>query len=615
MSLSGTLTAGGTLSGGMSRSGSVSGGVSAGQPRILVDGVLKGDGAGNISAAVSGHDYASPIIDEAEGGVAHFTDGAAGPVDDLTIDIDPVQDLHGYANPWPAGGGKNLVKIDTANENSKQNCSYTITDSGVTVTASNTYARVGFVYTVTANQAYTVSFKGSATGNYNRLIVCDSVSWSPLNSDHAYTFSLNSTNTAYSRTITPTTTTLFIGCYVTTNASSGTMTITDFQFELGSSATSYAPYSNICPISGWTGANVTRTGKNLYNKTLYPFERYSQYNPNVTRTQPIYLKAGTYTFSCSTGFMNCYVDAFKTYSDASSATNRLEQRTFVDGSSTTVTYSSDVYVRFQQNGTSGTEEDYEKVGNAWQAEIGSTKTAHENGVGSTTSISWNTEAGTVYKGQLDVTTRLLTVTHGIYTFSGNESWTLQSGGYSETKYYSTQYLLQSTAKLPADNSKSVPIMTSIGSFNYSYNQLHAHTDAMCIAADGRIGIEGGLYNSGGDTLKDVQLVYELATHLTYQLTPTEVAPLTALLGENNIWADTGDTKVRFFADTKLYIQQLTQPTEDDMVANANIASGKYFMVGNNLYYSTASIANGAKIIVGTNCNQVTLAAALNAINS
>jgi hypothetical protein len=33
--------------------------------------------------------------------------------------------------------------------------------------------------------------------------------------------------------------------------------------------TTFAPYSNICPISGWTGANVVRTGKNLfkYNKT------------------------------------------------------------------------------------------------------------------------------------------------------------------------------------------------------------------------------------------------------------------------------------------------------------------------------------------------------------
>ena len=51
-----------------------------------------------------------------------------------------------------------------------------------------------------------------------------------------------------------------------------------------------------------------------------------------------------------------------------------------------------------------------------------------------------------------------------------------------------------------------------------------------------------------------------------------------------------------------------------MVANQNIASGKYFMVGTNLYYSTASIANGDAIVVGTNCSALTLADALNALN-
>ena len=31
------------------------------------------------------------------------------PIKELEINIDPVQDLHGYDYPWPAGGGKNLV--------------------------------------------------------------------------------------------------------------------------------------------------------------------------------------------------------------------------------------------------------------------------------------------------------------------------------------------------------------------------------------------------------------------------------------------------------------------------------------------------------------------------
>ena len=43
-------------------------------------------------------------------------------------------------------------------------------------------------------------------------------------------------------------------------------------------------------------------------------------------------------------------------------------------------------------------------------------------------------------------------------------------------------------------------------------------------------------------MSGVQLAYKLATPQTYQLTPTEV---TALLGDNTIWADTGDVTVTY----------------------------------------------------------------------
>ena len=46
------------------------------------------------------------IMTSASGSVASFPDGAADlPVQSLKVAINPVQDLHGYASPWPAGGG------------------------------------------------------------------------------------------------------------------------------------------------------------------------------------------------------------------------------------------------------------------------------------------------------------------------------------------------------------------------------------------------------------------------------------------------------------------------------------------------------------------------------
>lgn len=110
----------------------------------------------------------------------------------------------------------------------------------------------------------------------------------------------------------------------------------------------------------------------------------------------------------------------------------------------------------------------------------------------------------------------------------------------------------------------------------------------------------------------IDVVYPLATPLTIQLTPNQV---NSLYGQNNIWADSGDTEVVYRADTKLFIEKLTAPDSADMIADANITSGQYFMVGNSLYKATANIANGGQIIVGTNCIRKSLSEALNEINA
>jgi len=57
------------------------------------------------------------------------------------------------------------------------------------------------------------------------------------------------------------------------------------------------------------------------------------------------------------------------------------------------------------------------------------------------------------------------------------------------------------------------------------------------------------------------------------------------------------------------------PDSADMIADANITSGQYFMVGNSLYKATANIANGSAIVVGTNCTRKSLSEALNEINA
>lgn len=109
-----------------------------------------------------------------------------------------------------------------------------------------------------------------------------------------------------------------------------------------------------------------------------------------------------------------------------------------------------------------------------------------------------------------------------------------------------------------------------------------------------------------------QLCYELAEPIEIQLSANQI---NSLYGVNNIWSDSGDTEAEYRANTKLYIERLTQPEEDDMIADSAITSGKFFMVGNSLYRALANIASGATITVGTNAQRVSLSDALNLVNA
>ena len=58
------------------------------------------------------------------------------------------------------------------------------------------------------------------------------------------------------------------------------------------------------------------------------------------------------------------------------------------------------------------------------------------------------------------------------------------------------------------------------------------------------------YTPGATPTMGAQVVYKLATPLTYQLSPQEVE---TLKGQNHVWSDAGDVDLTYVADTKLYI--------------------------------------------------------------
>lgn len=183
-----------------------------------------------------------PVRKTASGDIASFSDGTGDPFLEVKANINPVQDLHGYDYPWVGGAGKN--KYNKTNYLH----AYITSDNTIQALSAGTliYAKCS------SNTTYTVSKMAGA-----RFIVAYCTDVPALS---VIVRGIITDNTATSITVTTDAQANYIVAFVR-NEQYDSMSEQDMldsvQIELGSSATSYAPYSNICPISGHTEANVT----------------------------------------------------------------------------------------------------------------------------------------------------------------------------------------------------------------------------------------------------------------------------------------------------------------------------------------------------------------------
>ena len=159
------------------------------------------------------------------GVLIHITDALAKAALSVLASIEPIQDLHGYANPWPGGGGKNLV------------------DPSKKVTASATTGKWyndGTGFLLHSGQAYALSANVSTDATY-----------------FVYIYAIGGTQLAYGKWTATYTPSADVYVYFQYYESGGAhLADAELQLELGSTATSFAPYANICPISGLTGLSV-----------------------------------------------------------------------------------------------------------------------------------------------------------------------------------------------------------------------------------------------------------------------------------------------------------------------------------------------------------------------
>ncbi len=143
--------------------------------------------------------------------------------------------------------------------------------------------------------------------------------------------------------------------------------------------------------------------------------------------------------------------------------------------------------------------------------------------GTTYPISWQTEAGTVYGGTVDLVSGVLTVTRAIIDM-GTLEW-----AYSSTYGF---YANVTVSDYPAPKAGTHPISDAYKSATWQDDM------SIFLIYSDRIGVHDSRYTDTDTFTQAVNgfhAVYELATPTTYQLTPQEIQ---TLVGQNNLWSDT-----------------------------------------------------------------------------
>ena len=484
------------------------------------------------------------IIKSVSGDIVFFDDGLDKPVIDVKIDIEPIQDLHGYDYPWPAGGRKNLIPDGTNTENGFVENKYLKPDG---TTASSENYGISEYFPVKADTVY--GFKKYIGYTINIPSICFYDSEKNYLSGESY-------NNRTDFTITSPATAAFARTSIHKSYSSSLLFMEGNDYP-----ESWEPYENICPIGGWTECHVTRTGKNVSKPVAFVTQGLTikpsaseyitqtqtgfSYTDDASNSRGIsvligYFKAGeTFTFSAVSSdnlYRILYTTEYPT--DDTLSTNVAQIGDNVGHWTYTAENDGYYWAAFYTSGhTFPVTIDY------FQGEYGSTATIYEPYTEAKISITFPTEAGTVYGGTLDMTTGVLTVTHEFIELDGSEDegWGKYTSSnpyfywnFAELGYTISNTCISNIYKRSAVNGNTTNIGFNVADSSGGYARIYIRPKEY--------------ENMTTDQFRamlsaqHLQICYQLATPVTYQLTPIEIV---TLLGQNIIFADAGNVTIEY----------------------------------------------------------------------
>ncbi len=239
--------------------------------------VPSGGSTDQVLAKSSGTDYAAtwayraPIIQNSVTGTpASFTDGLGYPFDSIVVNVDPVQTTNSGKNLLPTAGltlgtpsdttfsnatartftvGTYISGLNTGNYYQVKTTAISVSENSITFTTSASAYGLGIPLTgLTVGQAYTISAT-KTDGNLGLAF---------YKSDGTFISGNKASSSASYYTTTVPSDTYYTVVLFGAKTNNVEATFTDIQLELGSSATSYEPYTSqtVYPISGQTEVNL-----------------------------------------------------------------------------------------------------------------------------------------------------------------------------------------------------------------------------------------------------------------------------------------------------------------------------------------------------------------------
>ena len=492
----------------------------------------------------------------ASGEIATFNDGSNLPMKSFICNITANQDLHGYDAPWVGGAGKNKLKTTFGTQS----------DHGVTFTKNNDG---------------TVTVNGKAEGG-TAVCVLVAASLLPqllntsiiLNGNPYASIKLQWYNydgkwhTAQDNgrgvTFTPTSSSGNVAIVVAEGITCNNVIVKPMiRFTTETDAT-YEPYENICPISGYTGVDAWVKGKNLFSSAFDTSTVNGvtcTKNSDTTFTLNGKATGGSATFVLAASSMYSFLWGNSVILEGNPGASgvRLQWWNYDANWHSAIDYGSGTGV-FVPNGTGGNiailvDEGIEcnnlvikpiiQLASVWDA-------LYKPPITQTIQVSWQTEAGEVFGGYVDLVSGVLVVDRAMvdmgalnYSYYHNDT---------RNDFYTT--ISSAITPIVGGDVKAICSVYEREAFLSLTNGGFCISDSTLSSLQKLFLVRDFNYTDATafkTAMNGAQLVYELATPITYQLTPTQIK---SLLGKNNAWCSTGDVNAKYNKDATTVINSL-----------------------------------------------------------